>query len=150
MKSWSLWAIIVSAVLLAAALIVTFPGSRDLGRRFFVSMHRNRTAYLMLLPSIALILIFNYYNVFQAFYYAFTDWSLATKTMREVKFIGLDNFVKMFTEGYFLLGVKNLVIIIVCSFLKLLTVPLLAGESVPERSFLWSAGRALGLWLLCP
>ena len=32
----------------------------------------------------------------------------------------------------------------------LLTVPLLAGESVPERSFLWSAGRALGLWLLCP
>ena len=32
----------------------------------------------------------------------------------------------------------------------LLTVPLLAGESVPERSFLWCAGRALGLWLLCP
>ena len=130
MKSWSLWAIIASAVLLAVALIVTFPRSRDLGKRFFVSMHRHRTAYLMLLPSIALILIFNYYNVFQAFYYAFTDWSLSTRTMREVNFIGLDNFRKMITEGYFLLGVKNLVIIMLCSFAKLLTIPVLLAELV--------------------
>ena len=126
----SVWVILALAVLLAAALIATFPRSRALAIRFFKSMYRHRVAYIMLAPSIILILIFNYYNVFQAFYYAFTDWSLATKTMREVKFIGLDNFVKMFTEGYFLLGVKNLVIIIVCSFVKLLTVPLLLAEVV--------------------
>ena len=126
----SVWVILALAVLLAAALIAAFPRSRALAIRFFKSMYRHRVAYIMLAPSIILILIFNYYNVFQAFYYAFTDWSLATKTMREVKFIGLDNFVKMFTEGYFLLGVKNLVIIIVCSFVKLLTVPLLLAEVV--------------------
>ena len=69
--------------------------------------------------------------MFQAFYYAFTDWSLNTRTMREVNFVGLDNFRKMITEGYFLLGVKNLVIIMLCSFAKLLTIPvLLAGAGV--------------------
>ena len=126
----SLVLIIVFALLLASALIVAFPRSRALAARFFTALHRHRVAYLMLAPSIALILLFNYYNVFQAFYYAFTDWSLATKTMREVNLIGFDNFVKIFKEGYFLLGVKNLLIMMVCSFLKLLTVPLLLAELV--------------------
>ena len=126
----SYWAIGLFAVLMIAAFITSFPRSRAQAKRFFLSLYRHRVAYLMLAPSIILILIFNYYNVFQAFWYAFTDWSLATKTMREVNFIGLDNFVKMFTEGYFLLGVKNLLIMMICSFLKLLTVPLLLAELV--------------------
>lgn len=129
-RSHSVWVIAVLAVGFAAALIAAFPYSRWLAIRFFKSAYRHRVAYLMLAPSIILIAIFQYYNVFQAFWYAFTDWSLATRTMREVKFIGLDNFVKMFTEGYFLLGTKNLVIMIICSFIKLLTVPLLLAEVV--------------------
>ena len=63
------------------------------------ALYRHKAAYLMLLPSIVLILIFNYYNVFQAFYYAFTDWSQATRTMREVQFVGFDNFRRIFTEA---------------------------------------------------
>lgn len=126
----SRWLILGLAVLLLAALVVTFPTSRRTAQRFFRSLYRHRVAYLMLAPSIILILIFNYYNVFQAFYYAFTDWSLATRTMREVKFIGFDNFVKMVTEGYFLLGVKNLLIIMLASFAKLLTVPVFLAELV--------------------
>lgn len=130
LHSVSIYAIAVLAVGLAAMLIIAFPRSRWLAGRFFKAMYRHRVAYLMLAPSIILILIFQYYNVLEAFWYAFTDWSLATKTMREVNFIGFDNFVKMFTEGYFLLGTKNLVIMIICSFLKLLTVPLLLAEVV--------------------
>ncbi|MBQ6646229.1 MAG: PQQ-binding-like beta-propeller repeat protein, partial [Clostridia bacterium] len=107
LKNGSLVALIVSGLALATALIVTFPRSRAAAKRFFRSIYRHRVAYLMLLPSIVLILIFNYYNVFQALYYAFTDWSLATRTMREINFIGFDNFIKIFNEGYFLLGVKN-------------------------------------------
>ncbi len=124
------WVIPILAAVCLGFLIAAFPRSRALAIRFFKSLFKHRTAYLMLLPSIALIAVFNYYNVFQAFYYAFTDWSLATKTMREVNFIGLGNFVKMITEGYFLLGVKNLLIMMLCSFLKLLTVPLLLAELV--------------------
>ena len=130
LSTLSLVALIVSALALAATLIFTFPRSRELARRFFRSMYKHRVAYLMLLPSIVLILIFNYYNVFQALYYAFTDWSLATRTMREINFIGFDNFVKIFNEGYFLLGVKNLLIMMAAAFLKLLTVPLLLAELV--------------------
>ncbi len=130
LSTWSLVALIVCALALAAALTVTFPRSRATAKRFFRSIHKHRVAYLMLLPSIILILIFNYYNVFQAFYYAFTDWSLATRTMREINFIGIDNFIKIFNEGYFLLGVKNLLVMICAAFLKLLTVPLLLAELV--------------------
>lgn len=123
-------AICFLAVLTILAMIDTFEPSRMLAKRFFRSVYKHRTAYLMLAPSVILILVFNYYNVFQAFYYAFTDWSLATKTMREVKFIGFENFVKMFNEGYFLLGTKNLLIIMTCSFLKLLTIPIILAEVV--------------------
>ncbi len=126
----SLVLILCFALLFAAFLIVALPRSRALAIRFFKSLYRHRVAYLMLAPSIGLILVFHYYNIIQAFYYAFTDWSLATKTMREVNLIGFDNFVKIFREGYFLLGVKNLLIMMVCSFLKLLTVPLLLAELV--------------------
>lgn len=130
MNKYAIIASIAFLLLSAAFLICTFPRSRDCAKRFFRSIYRHRTAYLMLLPSIVLILVFNYYNVFQAFYYAFTDWSIATRTMREVEFIGFSNFVKMITEGYFLLGVKNLLILMVTSFLKLLTVPVLLAELV--------------------
>ena len=130
LKSMSVWMIAGSAVALFASAVVAFPSSRKVGKRFFRAIHRHRTAYLMLAPSIVLILIFNYYNVFQAFYYAFTDWSLSTRTMREVNFVGFDNFVKMISEGYFLLGVKNLVILMIANFVKLLTVPVLLAELV--------------------
>lgn len=124
------YAIIALAILFVTFMIITFPGSRRVAKRFFHAIYKHKTAYLMLTPSLVLILLFQYYNVFQAFFYAFTDWSLKTQTMREVSFIGFDNFVKMITEGYFLLGVKNLIIMMVCSFAKLLTVPLLLAELV--------------------
>lgn len=130
LKSASVWMIAGSAIAVFASAVVAFPSSRKVGKKFFVSMYRHRTAYLMLAPSIVLILIFNYYNVFQAFYYAFTDWSLSTRTMREVNFVGFDNFVKMINEGYFLLGVKNLAVLMIANFVKLLTVPVLLAELV--------------------
>ena len=130
MHQLSKWGIAVFAVGLIVCTIIAIPASRKTAKRVLWIINRNRVAYLMLAPSIVLILIFNYYNVFQAFYYAFTDWSLSTRTMREVNFIGFDNFVKMFNEGYFLLGVKNLLILMVTGFAKLLTVPVFLAELV--------------------
>lgn len=127
---YSTYAVIVLAVLFVVFIIATFPFSRKIAQRFFAAVYRHRTAYLMLAPSLILIIVFQYYNVLQAFFYAFTDWTKDTKTMREVSFIGFDNFVKMFTEGYFLMGVKNLIIMMICSFVKLLTVPLFLAELV--------------------
>lgn len=130
LQTIALIGIIVFAVLTLEFGVLTFARGRALETAFFRALYRHKAAYLMLLPSIVLILIFNYYNVFQAFYYAFTDWSQATRTMREVQFVGFDNFRRIFTEGYFLLGVKNLLIMMAASFIKLLTVPLLLAELV--------------------
>lgn len=130
LQTIALIGIIVFAVLTLEFGVLTFARGRALEAAFFRALYRHKAAYLMLLPSIVLILIFNYYNVFQAFYYAFTDWSQATRTMREVQFVGFDNFRRIFTEGYFLLGVKNLLIMMAASFIKLLTVPLLLAELV--------------------
>ena len=130
LQTIALIGIIVFAVLTLEFGVLTFARGRALEAAFFRAIYRHKAAYLMLLPSIVLILIFNYYNVFQAFYYAFTDWSQATRTMREVQFVGFDNFRRIFTEGYFLLGVKNLLIMMAASFIKLLTVPLLLAERV--------------------
>ena len=130
LQTIALIGIIVFAVLTLDFGVLTFARGRALEAAFFRALYRHKAAYLMLLPSIVLILIFNYYNVFQAFYYAFTDWSQATRTMREVQFVGFDNFRRIFTEGYFLLGVKNLLIMMAASFIKLLTVPLLLAELV--------------------
>lgn len=130
LQTIALIGIIVFAVLTLEFGVLTFARGRALEAAFFRAIYRHKAAYLMLLPSIVLILIFNYYNVFQAFYYAFTDWSQATRTMREVQFVGFDNFRRIFTEGYFLLGVKNLLIMMAASFIKLLTVPLLLAELV--------------------
>ena len=130
LQTIALIGIIVFAVLTLEFGVLTFARGRAREAAFFRAIYRHKAAYLMLLPSIVLILIFNYYNVFQAFYYAFTDWSQATRTMREVQFVGFDNFRRIFTEGYFLLGVKNLLIMMAASFIKLLTVPLLLAELV--------------------
>ena len=127
---YGVWVIAALVLLTAALVIVALEKPRYYVGRYLASLYRSRTAYLMLLPTFALILVFNYYPVFQAFYYAFTDWSSATRTMREVNFIGFDNFVKMVNDGYFLLGVKNMLLIMVTSFLKLFTVPILLANLV--------------------
>lgn len=129
----------VFSVLFAISLLLTFGASRSRVIAFFVSLSRHRTAYLLLLPSFALIILFNYLPVVQAFYYAFTDWNQMQTSMRDVKFIGFDNFVKMVREGYFILGVKNMVIMMMFNFLKLV-VPLALAEMIfsmssPKRKY---------------
>ena len=38
--------------------------------------------------------------------------------------MGFDNFKRMFTEGYFLIGMKNLVLLMITGILKVITIPL--------------------------
>ena len=121
--------IFVLAAAFLIALALTFGRSRSQFFAFFVSLHHHKVAYLMLIPSFALILLFNYYPIGQAFYFAFTNWNATQQTTRDVIFVGFANFAKMISEGYFLLGVRNMLTIMVFNFLKLL-VPLMIAELV--------------------
>lgn len=82
-------------------------------------------AYLFLLPIFVLLYFFVYRGMFIGLTRAFTNWSKNAYTMAEIDFVGLDNFKAMFEEGYFLIGIKNMVIILIFNLLKILTVPVL-------------------------
>ena len=88
---------------------------------------RQRTAYLFVLPAIALILLFSYYPALMAFYYSLTDFSIRNVT----EFIGFENYRKILTDDfYFRVGFGNLALILIFSLLKTLTVPLLVAELI--------------------
>ena len=134
--TWTYRGMFVLGALFILSLICTFGRSRSAFISFFVALRRHRVAYLLLLPSFALIIVFNYLPVGQAFFYAFTDWNHTTTSMRDVNFVGFANFEKMISEGFFLLGVKNMLLILTFNFIKLL-VPLFVAELV----FGMSGGR---------
>ncbi|MDR2247208.1 MAG: ABC transporter permease subunit [Treponema sp.] len=88
-------------------------------------LNQHKTAYILLIPSFALLIAFNYSSVVIALTRAFTNWSWDRNTWATMSFVGLDNFRLMISEGYFLTGIKNMFIIMAAGALKTMTVPLL-------------------------
>ncbi|QHQ62978.1 ABC transporter permease subunit [Anaerocolumna sedimenticola] len=93
--------------------------------RFGKTLVKYRTAYILLFPTFLLLLFFNYIPVGTAVGGAFTNWSKDFNTWSELKFVGLENFKLMISEGYFIIGVSNLILMTICGLIKVLTVPLL-------------------------
>ncbi|MEJ7900975.1 MAG: PQQ-binding-like beta-propeller repeat protein, partial [Thermomicrobiales bacterium] len=95
--------------------------NRTLGRDIW----RARTSYLFLLPTIVLLLVFNYYPAFSGIYHAFTEWSPGIETT----WVGFDQFRDLGDNRYFWAGIGNLLILIGSGFLKLL-IPLAVAEMI--------------------
>lgn len=55
---------------------------------------RARVAYLMLMPTFVFLVLFMYYPALSGLYRSLFDWSAGL----DAKFVGLDNFVKLFTK----------------------------------------------------
>lgn len=111
-------------------LILAFDPLRKRISTAFRVMKKHRFAYLMLMPTFVLLIVFAYIPVVRAFIMSFTDWSISNNNALTIKFIGFENFRLMMEEGYFLLGLKNLLILAGTTFLKLLTIPLFVAELV--------------------
>lgn len=133
-------ALIVSAALFVIAggfrLLLGFPRTRKKTIYLMKSIWRSKAAYLLLLPTIALLVLFNYYPAVSAFYHSFTDWRPGART----HFIGWDNFKKVADSHYFYIGLKNLLYLIVTSFLKLavpLAVAVMVFHIMSERKRYW-------------
>jgi ABC-type sugar transport system permease subunit len=130
MGTWSRFSLIGSLVsFLAFALfaLLSRASIREKAASGVRAVFKARIAYILLLPTFVLLVVFCYLPVFQAFVMAFTDWSMKTP---RISFIGFDNFRLMVEEGYFLVGLKNLAIIVATSLLKTLTIPLFIAELV--------------------
>jgi raffinose/stachyose/melibiose transport system permease protein len=63
-----------------------------------------RTAYLFLLPALLIYLVFVFWPVIQSMYIGFFEWSGLGK---EMKFIGLGNYLAMFEDTVFLQSLGN-------------------------------------------
>jgi len=60
-----------------------------------ISKKDNLTLYLFTLPGVFLFIFLFLVPAIMAFYYSFTDWNGISS---EYNFIGIDNFIKMFTD----------------------------------------------------
>jgi ABC-type sugar transport system permease subunit len=85
-----------------------------------------RLSYLLLLPTLLLLLTFNYYPAFSGLYHAFTDWTPGART----EWIGLENFEFLLGDRFFWSSFRNTVILVVVTIVKTLTVPLLVAELI--------------------
>ena len=85
-----------------------------------------RLSYILILPTLALLLTFNYYPAFSGLYHAFTEWSPGVRT----EWVGLSNFRFLLEDRFFLSGFRNAGILVVVSILKTMTVPLLVAEFI--------------------
>lgn len=98
---------------------------------------RARLSYAMILPTLLLLLIFNYYPAFSGLFHAFTDWSPGART----EWVGLANFDLLLHDRFFISSFQNTVILVIVQILKTLTVPLLVAELIfnlrHDRSRYW-------------
>ena len=127
---------IPTAIILLFALAAVWINRTDSGshfwqvtsrpaRRTLALMWRRRIAYMLIAPTIVLLLIFNYYPAFSGLYHSFTDWNPGAETT----WVGLEQFQAMIDSNYFWVGMKNAVILAVSAFAKL-AVPLLVAELI--------------------
>ncbi len=114
-------------VALLVALVAAVQRWRRATQRQLRFAWRQRIAYVFMLPSMVLILLFSYYPAALAFYYSFTNFSVRTVT----EFIGLENYQRILTNDfYFRVGFLNLILLLATSLLKTLTMPLLVAELI--------------------
>ncbi|WP_178021722.1 carbohydrate ABC transporter permease [uncultured Paenibacillus sp.] len=75
------------------------------------SKKRNSYAWLyFMLPSIAIMLVFFIYPVFLTFFYSFTNLALTGESARELKFVGIDNYLHMFEDPTVRISIWNTLI----------------------------------------
>jgi ABC-type sugar transport system permease subunit len=94
-------------------------------RNLLGRMWRAKTSYLFLLPTFALLLVFNYYPAFSGLWHGFTRWTPGLRA----QWIGLANYAGAFRNPYLFVGVQNAVLLVVTGFAKL-AMPLLVAELI--------------------
>lgn len=88
------------------------------------AMWRHRSSYFFLVPTLSLLLLFNYYPAVSGLYHAFTVW----KPGIETRWVGLQHFETILHDAYFWVGIRNAVILVIAGYVKVFTVPLLVAE----------------------
>jgi raffinose/stachyose/melibiose transport system permease protein len=96
---------------------------RSLGQR----LRQALPLYAVLLPTLLGLLIFDYFPVLLALYRSFFEWDIGLPA----RWIGLDNFIEMFTDdATFIRSLKNVAIITVWGIFHATVIPLIVAELI--------------------
>ncbi|MEC0239604.1 sugar ABC transporter permease [Paenibacillus dokdonensis] len=76
---------------------------------------KNYTWLYFLLPSIAIMLLFFIYPILLTFFYSFTNLALTGEAAKELKFVGLDNYTRMFQDPTVRISIWNTLIFLIGS-----------------------------------
>lgn len=82
--------------------------------------------YLFLVPTFVLLAVFTFYPIVSAFWHSFYRWDGINS-----QFVGVENFVQMFTaDRAFLASLPNVAFLTIFRLLVAMTIPLLAAEVI--------------------
>jgi len=103
-----------------------------------VKQRRRQSSFVlvagMLLPSVALLMIFNYTPAAIGLYRGFTRWEIGEAP----HWIGLGNFIAMAHDDFLRISIGNQVLLLLANIFKTLTMPLLVAELLMSlRSRRW-------------
>lgn len=76
---------------------------------------RNLTWLYFLLPSIVILLLFFIYPILLTFFYSFTNLALTGEAAKELKFVGLDNYTRMFQDPTVRISIWNTLVFLIGS-----------------------------------
>jgi len=89
-------------------LVEKYPPSRGirLPKYTLKELWRRKHCYLFIFPTMAVLFVFLYYPILSALVHAFTNWDGYTPA----KYIGIDNFIKMYQDPDMLMALRNMFI----------------------------------------
>jgi ABC-type sugar transport system permease subunit len=127
LRPWWIGTNIAGLLAMSAVLALGAERRRHQARVVWRRAWAGRLGYVLILPTLGLLAVFTFYPAVNAFIVSFTNFSLRSAPA----WVGLENYRRLFTDDvYFRVGLVNMAIITFASFLKTVTVPLLAAELV--------------------
>lgn len=98
------------------------------------SKGRAKYAYLFIIPFFIVFVLFRIYPILYSLYLSFCSWS----GLDQVKWVGLQNYIRLIESGYFFKSIWNTMAIWLLSIIPQLTIALILALILNER---WIKGR---------
>lgn len=111
---------------MSATLSTPSSGQPAVARPLIARVARYRTAYLWLIPTFALLLVFNYYPALSALYHSLFQWNGANIKL----FVGVNHFVDLWHDPLWWESFTHLIILTVALVAINLTFPLGAAAMI--------------------
>nr|WP_270885699.1 sugar ABC transporter permease [Paenibacillus aestuarii] len=80
-----------------------------------VTSRKTYTWLYFLFPSLAVMLVFFIYPILLTFFYSFTNLALTGESAKQLKFVGFDNYVRMFADPTVRVSIWNTLIFLIGS-----------------------------------